>query len=130
MSEPSGDVDYLDAVVACCDLLIEQGTDRYGPVHSPQVASVLRLATRAMPVVRPPEIAGQRPEDRGYGGGNLLHDLPLLGCWYDLGRVLGLPRFAEAADGYLQWFLDNCPNPVTGLFPWGEHTFWHFVYER
>src|SRR5690348_13447560 len=94
------------------------------------LASVLRLATRAMPVVRPPEIPGQRPEDRSYGGGNLLHDLPLLGCLYDLSRILGVPRYGEAADRYLQWFLENCPNPSTGLFPWGEHTYWHFVYER
>ncbi len=120
----------LEIVTACGDLLIEQGRDRYGPVRSPLFASVLSVAGRQIPMSRPPDIPGQRPGDRAYGGGNLLHDLPLLGLFYALGRRPGYERFAEAADAYLRWFLDNCPNPATGLFPWGEHTYWHFFYER
>jgi hypothetical protein len=120
----------IELVTRFGDIMIEEGTDQYGPVHSPMFASVLRTASRRIPSERPPDIPGQRTGDRSYGGGNLLHDIPLLGTFYALGRLPGGARFTEASDRYLRWFLENGPNPVTGLFPWGEHTYWHFVYER
>lgn len=120
----------FERVLQFADIMIAEGTDQYGPVHSPMFASVLRTANRRIPTERPPDILGQRTGDRSYGGGNLLHDIPLLGTFYALGALPGCAHFAEAADRYLDWFLANCPNPITGLFPWGEHTYWHFVYER
>ena len=40
---------YVDYAKQCIDLLIEHGTDRYGPVHAPILVNILDLRTRTCP---------------------------------------------------------------------------------
>lgn len=112
------------------DTMLEHGTDRYGDEHSPMFASVLDTVSLAIPDRRPPAIPGQRESDRAHGGGNLMHDIPLLGTMYALAEGLGRQEYAAAADAYLDFFAQHCTSTVSGLFPWGEHAYWDFYEER
>ena len=40
---------YTSAVTTCIKTLMEQGTDRYGEVHTPQLVSILDVETRTCP---------------------------------------------------------------------------------
>ncbi len=93
---------------------------RYGGL----LPSCLDLETHDMPKTDPGILPGQRSWDRALTGGNLMHDMPLLGLLYSLGETQGQSTFQEAADSYLDAFLERCINTPTGLFPWGEHAFW------
>jgi hypothetical protein len=85
---------------------------------------------RRMLTELPPGIPGQRIGDRAFLGSNLMHDQPTLQTLYALGIALGRPAFTEAADAYLRRFATHCTATVTGLFPWGEHSFWQLVEDR
>jgi len=87
--------------------------------------SMLDLETFSIPESLPPKIAGQRNEDRSYPGSNLMHDHILLRTIYTLGRAVGRKDYTDAADRYLKRFATHCTDTVTGLFPWGEHSFWN-----
>ena len=71
----------------------------------------------------PPPIEGQRSSDRARLGANLIHDVPLLKTMY----ALGPKNYQQAADKYIDYFAVHCTNTKTGLFPWGEHAFWHLT---
>ena len=40
------------------------------------------------------------------------------------------PAYTEAVDRYLEHFAQHCTRTATGLFPWGEHSFWQLIEER
>ncbi len=92
--------------------------------------SLLDRQTGAMLTALPPAIPGQRDGDRSHPGSNLIHDEATLKTLYALATVLGRPDYAAAADAYLLRFATHCTETVTGLFPWGEHSFWHLVEDR
>ncbi len=73
----------------------------------------------------PTAIPGQRDNDRAHLGSNLTHDFPLLHTMYALSASENTPRFAAAADRYLAYWAKHCTQSPSGLFPWGEHSFWH-----
>ena len=120
----------LDYVRRFADTILQYGTDRYGTVHSPMFVSILMLATKEHPGSAVPSIPGQRMGDRAMFGGNLQHDIPLLEALVALSELTGDTRYREAADAYLQFFLDNCTDTPTGLWPWGEHAHWDFYTEQ
>ncbi len=94
------------------------------------IPSLLDCRTGNMLNDLPGPIPGQRHEDRAPMGSNLMHDIPLLDTMYALARAEGKPEYAEAADRYLQFFARHCTGTATGLFPWGEHAFWHLTEHR
>ncbi len=72
-------------------------------------------------------------------GGEGPHKVTLYGCdpyedrqlYYmliDLTRITGKPRFKAEAEKALKWWFANTQGP-SGLFPWGEHLGWDFVYD-
>ena len=79
---------------------------------------------------KPPKIPGQRDGDRAHLGTNLIHDEPLLATMNVLAETESKPEYAEAVDRYLEHFARNCTDTATGLFPWGEHSFWQLIEER
>lgn len=127
-------VGYLGYVRSFFDTMIEHGTDRYGEVHSPQWAGILDIETLTHPEVELPVvhcIAGnQRRGDRILYGNNLQHDVMLILAAQHVSEITGEARYGEAARAYLQFFLDNCTDTPTGLWPWGEHSGWDFYEER
>jgi hypothetical protein len=70
-------------------------------------------------------IPGQRVNDRAYRGSNLTHDEPTLNTLLALER--DKPEYTRAADRYLSRFANHCTVAPTGLFPWGEHSYWDLV---
>lgn len=124
------EVGYLGYVTSFLDTMIEYGTDRYGEVHSPQFVSLLEIDGYQHPGGFLPSIPGQRWWDRALYGGNLAHDLPLLEAMDYVTELTGDAKYREAAHAYLQFFLDNCTDSPTGLWPWGEHVYWDFYRDR
>ncbi len=92
--------------------------------------SMLDLEGRAMLREQPPAIPGQRDGDRAFLGGNLMHDHVVLRLMYDLDAAGLANGCAAAADRYLERFATHCTETVSGLFPWGEHSFWQLVDDR
>lgn len=115
----------LDRVCRALEALI-QAAEPYGGLWP----SLLDRKTLGMLEVLPPAIEGQRQGDRSHLGSNLMHDQAALKTLYALATALDKPAYAEAADGYLRRFVDDCATTPSGLFPWGEHAFWHLRQER
>ena len=115
----------LDAVCRSIDVLI-----RAGEGHDGLFPSMLNVGTGEMLAEAPPPIEGQRPGDRAYQGCNLMHDESTLRTMYAIAEALGRADYAEAADRYLKRFAVHCTGTASGLFPWGEHAYWHLTDDR
>lgn len=107
------------------DLMIESSQPYRG-----LFPSILHPKTGEMLTEKPPKIPGQRDGDRAHLGCNLIHDEPLLATMNALAETQSKPEYAEAVDQYLEHFAQNCTDTTTGLFPWGEHSFWQLIEER
>src|SRR5687768_4183044 len=78
----------------------------------------------------PPPIPGQRLGDRAHLGSTLIHDQASLATLYALATALARPHYSLAADKYLSYWATHCTDTATGLFPWGEHSYWHLIEDR
>lgn len=117
--------DILNTACIAIDRLIQSAKPYNG-----LFPSLLDCRTGDMLNELPAPIPGQRNADRAPKGSNLMHDIPLLGTMYALARSEGKPEYADAADRYLRYFAMHCTNTATGLFPWGEHAYWHLIEQR
>ena len=115
----------LKKVCRTIDILIDAGAKYEG-----LFPSLLDLETHDMLVEIPPAIAGQRNGDRSHPGSNLIHDEAVILTMYAFGRVFERSAYTEAADRYLCRFATHCTQTETGIFPWGEHAFWHLTEDR
>ena len=115
----------LEKVCRAVDILVEVGDDYEG-----LFPSLLDRETHRMPEALPPAIEGQRDGDRAHPGCNPIHDEAVLSTMYALSRSLGRPDYADAADRYLKRFATHCTDTESGLFPWGEHAYWHLIEDR
>ncbi len=124
---------FLPLVYRYADAMLESGRDTYGPQKTGLFLSALDRANLAPLTTRPPAPAGVREGDRvGAKGGPLAganpqHDQNLLRLLYTLSELSSKPKYREAADTALKWFLENTPSPATHLLPWGEHMSWNVV---
>jgi len=121
--EDVGNRSYLDYVRECVDLLIQHGTDRYGPVHSPMLMNILDVRNRecpADPLALAERFRVTRRGRRGPSGGNLYADLPTIAAMVRLSRVTGDDRFkqfaAKSANHTMTELADD-----RGFFWWGWH---------
>ena len=110
----------IETVTTAIDRLIESARPYQG-----LIPSILDRQTGEMLDAMPPAIPGQRDGDRAHLGANLIHDQALLLTMYALAESEGRADYAEAADTYLERFATHCTNTPTGIFPWGEHAYWH-----
>ena len=108
----------LEQVRGAIEVLVTV-SDRYDGLFP----SLIDQDTHEMVTDLPPAIDGQRVGDRSHLGCNLMHDHSLLKAMYALG-------YADAADRYLKRFATHCTDTPTGLFPWGEHSYWDLVSDR
>ena len=121
---------YLHYAKQFADTMITAGTDKYGSVKSPMFTSLIDLDSHRNPEDVPGNSIGQRYEDRSLRGGNLFHDVMLLQALDNISALTGNMKYQKAVTDYLDFFLKNCPDPNTGLFPWGEHAYWNFYEEK
>lgn len=110
----------LQRVTAALDAIIRAAQPYHG-----LFPSLINRKTGEMLTELPPAIPGQRQNDRSFLGSNLVHDEPTLMTLYALGTLR--PDYTVAADRYLKRFATHCTNTVSGLFPWGEHSYWDLV---
>ncbi len=133
-----GGADWLKAVRAYAQAMLEHGRDTYGAEHSPLFAEALDRKTLTLlegdALKKAAGISrgawGIRPGDRMLGGANPQHCQNLYQVLYALTQTTGDKRYAAEADKSLQWFLEHCQSPATGLFCWGEHVGWDFLAEK
>ena len=114
-----------EKVTKAIDILIEAG-NRYDGLFP----SLLDRDAHEMLEDLPEPIPGQRNGDRSHLGSNLIHDESTLKTMYALSEMGYGGQYAQAADRYLNCFALNCTDTATGLFPWGEHAFWHLLEHR
>lgn len=106
----------LQRVAAALDCLTSAAEQYHG-----LFGSIINRADGRLLDDYPPAIEGQRGNDRAPRGCNLTHDEPTLMTMLASSDA----RHVAAADRYLKRFATHCTNTTTGLFPWGEHAFWH-----
>jgi hypothetical protein len=98
--------------------------------------SALDRATLAPLTNRPAAPAGLRESDRvGTPDGPLIganpqHDENLLRLLYLLSELTTKPKYRDAANTALKWFLLNARSSATDLLPWGEHMSWDVVGDK
>ena len=114
------------AILACVTRSLDALIAASQPYHG-LFPSLPNRQTGQMLADLPPGISGQRDGDRSHLGSNLIHDHVTLKTMYALAAAIRRPDYAVAADAYLQRFAAHCTNTPTGLFPWGEHSFWHLL---
>src|SRR5690606_7458224 len=66
---------------------------------------------------------------RGERGSNLWYDQPSLRAMYRVSEVTGDSKFAQAADAYAKFALENC-HKSNGMFVWGTHIYWDCYQDR
>ena len=120
---------HPEAIISKICHAIDQLIESSKP-HKGLFPSILHPQTGDMLMEKPTKIPGQRDGDRAHLGSNLIHDEPLLATMNALAEHQSRPEYTEAVDGYLKHFAENCTNTTTGLFPWGEHSFWQLIEER
>ena len=109
----------LQRVTGSLDVLV-----RLGESYEGLFPSMIEPRRQRMLADVPTPIPGQRGGDRSYRGSNLMHDEATLLTMYGLAETLQRPDYAIAADRYLQRFATHCAPTPSGLFPWGEHSYW------
>lgn len=107
--------------------LLDKGTDRYGPKHTALWLSVLDTRT-GLPPERPHTPARVYRLIGAPRGSTLYWDQPLVVAAHAVSRLSGNPRYAEAADAYMDAFLACDGIDGNGLFQWGNHRYYD-VYE-
>jgi hypothetical protein len=117
------DGSYTRLVRECIELLIEQGTDRYGQHEAPILVSILDVETRACPAN--PEALDEhfrvnRRGRRSPAGSNLLTDQPTLKTMHVLSAITGNSDYADFADRYAAYVMKNLIDEQ-GFFWWGWH---------
>ncbi len=124
---------WRDCVAGCLDTLIERGTDVYWPEKTPLLMSVIDVRTMDSP--EKPDLVDSliRFEDRlhrrGERGSNLWNDQPTLRAMYALSQRTGDPKYARAADAYIEYALRHC-RKKNGLLVWGSHIHWDCYRDR
>lgn len=118
---------YMTKVQSCLDNLLEHGTDRYGPIHTPMLMSIMDVRTNESPQ-RPEELDGLvRSEGRLHrqnpGGADLWDDQPLLRTLYTVSELTNDSRYEDAADAYTKTYFERAPK-ANGLLAWGSHIFY------
>jgi len=120
-----GPDEILDRVCRAVDALVKAG-EPWGGLFP----SLLDLKTHEMLAEMPDAIPGQRDGDRSHLGCNLIHDEAALKTMFAVAEATGQPEYAQAADRYLRRFAEHCTDTETGVFPWGEHAYWHLADDR
>ena len=127
---------FITVIYRYADAMLEHGRDMHGPQKTGLLLSALDRAALAPLTNRPTAPAGVREaeragaKDRALTGANPQHDENLLRLLYTLSELTTKPKYREAADAGLKWFLQNAASPATHLLPWGVHMSWDAVQDE
>ncbi|MHB0959507.1 MAG: glycoside hydrolase family protein [Pirellulaceae bacterium] len=132
---PAGeDLPWQTYVTNCLDILIESGTDRYGPQHTAMLMSILDPATRQSP--EDPLLLDTvayyeegRAHRRAIRGSNFWYDQATIRTMYRVSQMTGNTKYAEAADAYIDAVFKHAVKD-NGLLVWGTHVFYDAYADR
>lgn len=113
---------FYDVVKDYLDIMLEKGRDNLGRIDSGLFLGLLERDTLTYPqyeVKTIPQV-GVNMNERTDGCG-LKQDIYLYELCYDLTKLTGDPKYEEAADKALHYFINYTPSEVTGFFGWGDH---------
>ena len=132
----AGGLDYADTLEwarSFADALLDAAPDRYGKRETPLWIGVIDPETRRL-IEEKPENFMIYWDAEDYvmtaQGCNLYRDLPALRGLYTLSELTGEDKYRQAAEAYLDFFLEECPSETTGLLPAGEHMSYNCVRDR
>ena len=115
-------------LTTCLDTLIEQGTDRYGPIKTAMLMSIVDVRTHQSPE-KPlwlDTVAFYEPgraHRRAMRGSNFWYDQATIRVMYRLSKLSGDPKYADAADRYIDAVFKYAVKD-NGLLVWGTHIFY------
>lgn len=115
---------YLNAVRAHIDSMLDVGRNVADAPPCPLFVGVVDVGARDPITAMSPLPPGIRQADFNWAGNNLMHDLPTLEVMNHLTHDTQDNKYADAVDQMLLYYGQHCPDPDTGLFPWGEHAQW------
>lgn len=127
---------YIAVVYRYADTMLDKGRDTYGPQKTGLFLSALDRAALAPLTNRPAAPTGIRENDRVGAkdgplvGANLQHDENLLRLLYLLSELTAKPKYRDAANAALRWFLLNARSAATDLLPWGENMSWDVMADK
>ncbi|MCF7838716.1 MAG: LamG domain-containing protein [Candidatus Marinimicrobia bacterium] len=121
---PVATADFLRYVRAYADALIAHGRARLPDPQTPLFPITLDRATYALPAGKVGALITARVPQEFAQIANPHHDLNFYQVLYALTRFTGEPKYAQAADRALDYFLNHCQEPRYGFFCWGEHLGW------
>lgn len=107
----------------CLQILMQEGTDHYGPASTPILVSILNVESRdcpGNPAALDEAWRVVRRERRNPAGANLLSDLATLKTMAALSQVTEDARYARFANDYMGWYLDHLIDE-RGFIWWGWH---------
>lgn len=119
---------YIAVVYRFADTMLEHGRDTYGSAKTGLFLSALDRNTLAPLTNRPPAPKGVREDARASNkqgqltGANPQHDQNLLRLLYTLSVLTTKPKYRQAADAELKWFLETSAR--TPFLPWSDHIVW------
>jgi len=136
-----GSLNVRHCVTRCIEALIDHGTDVYGPERSPLLMAVIDVGARRSP--EKPDLCDslvrleERLHRRAERGSNLWYDQATLRVMRRLSELTGNPRYANAADAYIDYFWKRCKKEadpsktyLTGMPAWGSHVYWNCYEDR
>lgn len=121
---------YLPIVYRYADTMLERGRDSYGPEKTGLFLSALDRATLSPLTNRPSAPPGVREEERvgrkdgPLAGANPQHDENLLRLLYTLSELSTKPKYRDAADAELKWFLGKGRSRSPDWLAWGGNMSW------
>ncbi len=122
----------IDTVLRHAEVLVNDGTDRYGAEHTPMFMATLDPATRRYPE------DDTRPDTFVQRAYRFIHaprgcaaywDQPTLTALELLSEHTGQSSFATAVREYLSFFMERCVS-ANGAFLWGNHYYWDAFQDR
>ncbi len=117
---------FIAAVKQHADFMLAHGRGIVDGQPCPLFGGVVDPKRKCVVTAFSPPPPGIRIGDFNWCGNNLLHDLPFLESLLALTQATGESQYAQAVDDMAAFYLPRCPDPETGLFPWGEHAQWSF----
>jgi hypothetical protein len=104
---------YLPIIYKFADAMLERGRDTNGLFHSALDRAALAPLTN-----RPPAPVGVREEDRSPMGNSQQHQ-NFLRLLYTLSELSGKPKYRDAADAELRWFIEKANRQsLISIRPW------------
>lgn len=119
--------DYLSLIRNHYDGVLRGGTDVYGPRHTGMWLASIDIVNGGLPQELYPSKKRVYREICAPNGSTLYWEQPAVVAAYHLSRLSDDERYAQAADRYLQDFLEHCVSADNGLFLWGNHLYYDVV---